>query len=245
MQGREPSAPLGRPFHARPSLEYQHAFDLCAVEVQRAGGPVQVIAGSPFYARELLKRFDSRTSVLFPAWNPNLSTEELADSLGEEAVWAGLQSGLSARAQAGAVVWAEPEMQDAERFAGEISRALQPGARLCVVASGWLARYLPERQRLVDRPAGHPAGLRRTRYWLRRAGLTIEAAYGFHGPMSMLLGYASGLAGRLRRPDLADRCHFGMRAHFSVSGWQAFWAPVGVLVAARPTRVDGGSDERH
>ena len=39
----------------RPSLEYQHAFDQCAVDCHRVGGPVAVIASSAFYARELLK----------------------------------------------------------------------------------------------------------------------------------------------------------------------------------------------
>jgi hypothetical protein len=40
----------------RPGLEYQHAFDYCAVEAHRYGGPLIVAAGSTFYASQLLGR---------------------------------------------------------------------------------------------------------------------------------------------------------------------------------------------
>ena len=53
----------------RPSLEYQHAFDLCAVEVCRDGGEVAVFASSPFYARELLKRFAGKRVRLVSVGN--------------------------------------------------------------------------------------------------------------------------------------------------------------------------------
>lgn len=43
-------------FLIRPSLEYQHVFDICAAQVQHCGAPAALRASSSFYARELLKR---------------------------------------------------------------------------------------------------------------------------------------------------------------------------------------------
>ncbi len=208
----------------RPSLEYQHAFDLCAVEVHRTEGPVALFASSPFYTREMLHRLRGCNVTLVP--------------LGD---WdaAGIDLAVPAQdVQAGAVVWAGPEHGNGEQMLERIDRALLPGGRLCIVASGWLARFLPEWQRDADRPGQRPAGLRRIAGWLRRSGLVVESVRGFHGLESTLWGYASRLASAIGRPDLADRCHFQMRATYAVSGWQARWTPVQVVVAHKGSGHD-------
>jgi hypothetical protein len=215
----------------RPSLEYQHAFDLCAVETHQTGGSVVVFASSPFYARELLKRLDSYEARLVPigGWEP--PSTNIGKLLGPEVEHPDVKTLESLTVQTESVVWAEPERESGEQVLKHIHQMLLPRGHLHVIASGWLARFLPEWQRNEDRPGERLVGLRQTTKWLRQSGFTIEARYGFHGPVSILWGYAFRMMERLGRGDLADRCLFKMRAEYVVSGWQAFWVPVGLAVA--------------
>lgn len=217
----------------RPSLECQHAFDLCAVEVHRKGGPVAIFAASPFYARELLKRMDGCEAWLVPAGNWSSSGENIGKLLGPEVEHPNIETLKRFNIETKTVVWAEPEWESNEQFLKHIQRMLLPGGHLYVIASGWLGRFLPEWRRNDDRPGEHPVGLRQTTKWLRRGGFTIEAQYGFHGPISILWGYAFRLMERLGRGDLADRCLFKMRAEYVVRGRQAMWAPVSVTLASK------------
>ena len=218
---------------ARPSLEYQHAFDLCAVEVHHTGGPVALLASSPFYARELLKRLAGYEAQLTPVsgWSRyGADTERL---LGPEVGEPDICQLESMNTEATTIVWAEPEGDSGEQILGQIHLGLAPGGRLQVITSGWLARYLPEWRRGGDRPGEHPVGLRQTTKWLRQHGFTIEGLYGFHGPSSILWGYASRLIGGAGRNDLADRWHFKMRAEYVVTGRQAIWSPINMVKAKR------------
>jgi hypothetical protein len=217
----------------RPSLEYQYAFDLCAVEVHRISGPVAVFAGSPFYARELLKRMGGCEARLVPIGGWGSSSANIGELLGPEVEHLDVQTLESLDVQTKAIVWAEPERTSGEQALRHIHRMLLPGGHLYVIASGWLARFLPEWRRNDDRPGERPVGLRRTIKWLRQGRFTVEGLYGFHGPESILWGYAFRLMERLGRGGLADRCHFKMRAGYVVGGWQALWTPVGMMVARR------------
>lgn len=208
----------------RPSLEYQHAFDFCAVQAHRAQGPVALLASSPFYARELLPRLRGCDVALVPLGDWDAETAGLAVSAGD--------------VQAAAIVWAGPERGDDDAVLERIERALLSEGCLCIVAAGWLARILPEWQRETDRPGHRPAGLRRIAGRLKSRGFVVESDRGFHGPESILWGYASRLMRALGRADLADRCHFRMRARYAVGGGQARWAPVQVIVMRK-----GSSDD--
>ncbi|MGA9349014.1 MAG: hypothetical protein WBW48_09445 [Anaerolineae bacterium] len=217
----------------RPSLEYQHAFDLCAVEVHRIDRPVAVFASSPFYARELLKRLDGCEFRLVPTGDWSSSSASIGELLGPEVEHPSVQALESLNVQAKAIVWAEPEREGGEQVLKRINQMLFSGGHLYTIASGWLARFLPEWRCNDDRPGEHPVGLWQTTKWLRQGGFTVQALYGFHGPVSILWGYAFRLMGRLSLGDLADRCLFKMRAEYVVSGGQALRVPVGVAVARR------------
>lgn len=216
----------------QPSLEYQHAFDLCAVEVHRTEGPITVFASSPFYARELLKRLEDRMAVLVALgeWQPRAS---------DLRQWLGIEIDPSAfslasphlRSYAHCAIWAEPEWIGGAQALCNIRETLLPGAKLYVICSGWLARFLPEWQQSHNRPSEHPIGLRQAISWLRHSDFAMEALYGFHGPQSIFWGYASRWMESLGRGNLADRCLFQMRATYVVHGWQAFLAPVGLACA--------------
>lgn len=132
-----------------------------------------------------------------------------------------------------AAVWAEPELDRGQHLLRHIGQLLRADAKLYVVVSNWLAAVLPEWQEEGCRPAKRPAGLRRMRTWLRREGFALVELVGFHGPRSILWGYASRWMERLGRGDWADRCHFKMRAEYVVSGWQAICTPVSVAVSGR------------
>jgi len=215
----------------RPSLEYQHAFDLCAVEVHRVQGPVAVFASRPFFAREVLKRLTGCEAALVPIGSWGSSREDVGGLLGPEADAPVVRMAECARLQVRSVVWVEPQQQGGERALDHIRRILPPDGKVCVIVSGWLARFLPEWRQVERRLAEPPAGLWWTFQRLRQAGLRVETLHGFHGLSSILWSYAwRGLA-RLGRDDWADRCHFQMRAQYAVSGLQAFTTPVGVGIA--------------
>jgi hypothetical protein len=217
----------------RPSLEYQHAFDLCAVEAHRIDRPVAVFASSPFYARELLKRLGGCEAWLVPTGSWSSSSTNIDELLSPEVKDANVQTLERLDVQTKTVMWAEPEQESSEQVLKHIHQMLLPSGHLYVIASGWLARFLPEWRGHDDPPGEHPVGLRRTTRWLQQSGYRIEAMYGFHGPMSILWGYAFRLMERLGRGDLADRCLFKMRAGYVVNHWQAMWTPVSVIFARK------------
>ena len=217
----------------RPSLEYQHAFDWCAVELHRIMRPVALFASSAFYARELLKRLHGLDVSLLPLGRWYSSAEDKGRLLGPEVELADVEDLHRLQRQVEAAVWAEPERTTAEESLGCIRQALVPVGRLYVISSGWLRRFLPEWKRAGCRPSEFPAGWCRTVQSLRREGFEIEALFGFHGPASALWGLASQLLTCVHRHDLTDRCHFRMRATYVVSGWQALLAPVGVAAARK------------
>lgn len=227
----------------RPGLEYQYAFDLCAMEAHRAGGPVSLYSSSAFYAEELTGRLDRCGGVLVPCggWAPagrGWRSLPMAGVRGSTRFRLAPEGGEIAPGTA--VVWAEPEMGDLERTAARVAQNLAPGGRLCVVTSGWLRRGLPEWKRDEgERPARRPAGLRRTMECLRQAGLTVEGVYGFHGPRSLAWGLASRVPAALGRADLVDRCLAAMRKGYVVPGWQARWAPVAVVLASTAGKSTG------
>nr|MBC7245834.1 hypothetical protein [Chloroflexota bacterium] len=215
-------------------MEYQYAFDLCAVEAHRTGGPIVLFASSPFYARELLKRLHGCKILLVAIGEWGLWASDLQRWLGVEvdpAAFSLAPQHLNLCAYC--AIWAEPELADDRQVPERVRQALLPGGKLCVIFSSRLARFLPEWQGNGERPDKHPLGLQQVMQWLRHGDFAIEVLYGFHGPRSILWGYAFRLMERLGRGDLADRCLHRMRAGYVVSGWQALWAPVGVAVARR------------
>ena len=203
---------------ARPSIEYQHAFDCCAVELNRTGGPVAVLASSPFYARELLKRVSGRDAWLVPTSGWHASSAGIEAHLGPEIDSSSVHWAPASDLGVSAAVWAEPERDRVEQTLASIQQRLAPDGPLCVVLAGWLARFLPERERRGSLPEFRPAGMRRTVGWMRRAGFRIEASYGFHGLVSIAWGYLARLLEYVGRADLADRCLYWMRAKYVVGG---------------------------
>lgn len=215
-----------------PSLEYQHAFDCCAVEAHRTEGPIAVFASSPFYARELLKRLQDREVTLVAVGEWRVWASDLQQWLGVEIDPSSFSlSPPHLCSSAHCAIWAEPERIGGVQALCDLREMLLPGAKLYVISSGWLARFLPEWRQKHGRPSEHPVGLRRVISWLRHSDFAIEALYGFHGPWSIFWGYASRWIERLGRGDLADRCLFQMRATYVVRGGQAFLAPVGLACA--------------
>ncbi len=217
----------------RPSLEYQYAFDVCAVEVWRIRGEAGVFASSFFYARELLKRFQGMQVQLFPVGDWSSQRQDIQSWSGLEVDLSGSLATEANRPWLTSAVWAEPEWEKGQKDLAWLARMLILGGHLYVIASNWLSRFLPEWTKWDERPAQRLAGFLHTRAWLRREGFVLEGLYGFHGPQSILWGFASRWMARLGPGDWADRCHFQMRAVYVESGWQSLLAPVVLAVAKR------------
>jgi hypothetical protein len=217
----------------RLSLEYQYAFDFCAVALQRVVGPIAVLASHPFYARELGGRLDGAQVRLFAVPNWRRQPENVRAWLGEQSVGAGVGLNRLSASSIAAVVWAEPEREGGPELLARIGQLIAPGGRLYVVTSSPMRRFLPRWLPRGWRPAQHPAGHRATLHWLQRAGWCLERRYGFHGPRSVLWGLAARVAAAWERRDWVDRCRAAMRVHYVVRGTQAAIAPVAVLVVRR------------
>jgi hypothetical protein len=240
----------------RPSLEYRHAFDLCAEAAHKHSLAPVLIATSPFYVYELTKRLsDCQTKLILARTgaaeegSPYEEGETMEENL---RYWVESETDLplcmaelstleTLDVKTRAVVWAEPEPQYHARILKVIRRMLLPGGELYVISSNGLAGILPEWQQVgskhignTSRPAQHPAGLRQTLIYLRKTGFTIERLYGFRGPLSVFWAGMYYLAGYLGRQDWADRFHFKMRTEYVVQGAAALWTPVSVAYAYRP-----------
>jgi hypothetical protein len=187
----------------RPSLAHQHAFDFCAMEVYRSSGPTVVFANNPLYICELRRRLDGKV-VSFH------------QNLGQQAAFP-------------TAVWVAPGCRDGRQVAESAHRLLLPGGCLYVIFSGLMSRFQPN----GSRPTDTSTQLQQVCKWLRRAGFVLHDLYGFHGPASARWGRMFLLLERFGRGDLADRCHFRMRGEYVVTGWQAGWSPLGVLIAKK------------
>lgn len=220
----------------RPSLPYQRAFDYCAVEAQRVGGPVAVLASSPFYARELVRRLSADVLLSFTR-NPVLDEAQLPALLGPEVSEDRVH--LEAPWQRGegrpprTVVWAEPERETWKAALAGLAPLAPRAARFCVLGTTRLRRLLPEWQPGASLPAQAPLGsLQHVCRLLRDLGYPAQQIYGFHGPLSMVWGAASRLPATLGSDDLVDRCFAAMRMAYVACGWPARWAPVWMVVAS-------------
>jgi hypothetical protein len=180
---------------------------MCAAATYAAPGRVGVLAHSPFYQNELAHRLHTRQDMA-------LDARQLPD------------------AAYCAIVWAEPEQNTFAHVLDSIQQLPRTDS-LYIITSNPLAQRLPEWRNTQQPPASHPTGIRATMQALRQAQYQVIAAYGFHGPISIAWGVLGQWLARLRRDDLADRCHFAMRLTYVVQGWRACLAPVSVIVARR------------
>jgi len=220
---------------SRPSLEYQHAFDLCAQMVSHSGYPTQVFVSSRFHAREMLGRLEANETAIVPVgqWAAsavNEMTQLYANEKLEEAPGVNLATG-----QAMSILWAEPGYHTNDETMALIVQTLVPNGCLLVISSGWLSRFLPDPLGETRQKRGGLVDQYRIRQMLHRKGFDISSTYGFHGLFSSVWGFAYRLMSSLHRPDLADRCHFQMRAKFISRGWLSWLAPVRVTLATRKT----------
>lgn len=205
----------------RPSLSYQHACDLCAIEAQRSERPTAVITGSRFLARELLQRLSDRPVYLVTPdfqhamlmTGPNRGPSNL-ESLAE---------------QIGCVIWAEPSQSDKEQILQRIQTMLAADGVLVVMGSGLLTHM--SKARSQHGAGGKTPGIRQIGIWLRQSGFRIQAQYGFFGIASILWSIMAQILERLGREELADRYHFRMRANYVVDGKWAAFAFLSVIIA--------------
>jgi hypothetical protein len=224
----------GRPWLERPSLPYQVAFDICAVEAGCVAGPVAVLAGSPFYARELLKRM-AGGGYLCPlgGWDPR--RDEIRAALGPELAWERIEVLAPGAAPPAVAIgfWAEPQEGDPSHLREWMRTMLEPDGRLILLASNRLRSLLPEWGRSGRSPAQRPLGWGRAARLLRAWGWRVERVLGLPGPASMICGFLARPAGLVGREDWVDRLVAGSRRSFLVEGWFARWAPLAIGGAQR------------
>lgn len=207
----------------RPSLDYWHAFDYCAAKAWQAHQPITLLSSSHFYYRHLADRLDDRNIIHVDttAWSRHHETQGNSIDL---AKWT---------PQQGAWIWAEPAKGTLKTILQQYIQTKQAESRLIIISSGWLAKRLPEWQTLPT-PVIGPAGGISIQQALNDAKLVAEDIIGFHGPLSIALGFmGTGLA-KAKQPAFADRAFYSMRKHYTVGRWQASVCPV-------QARVIGGS----
>ena len=110
------------------------------------------------------------------------------------------------------VLWVEPPSAHIDTALERICERLMADGKLLVLAHGRVSSI---------------------RQSVERGGFRIETRQGLHAPASYFWGAVGLLLAQFKRDDLADRCHFKMRASYVVEGWQASLAPLVLLVAER------------
>lgn len=215
----------------RPSLAYQAAFDRCAVEAAQRDGPVLVLAGNPFYAREIVRRLSG--SVALQPFGSGWPQDEdlLRKLLGPEIHWDQvnlIMTGHEPSQLARTIIWAEPRDSTWRHIVPDLQRLAAPDAKAIVLGrSARMGRFLPDQ----PQQSGMPVPLSQAADALGRAGWRIEQRVGFHGPRSLLLGAVSRVPALLNRDDLLDRNSAAMRENFVVVGRQAHYSPVWMIRA--------------
>lgn len=206
----------------RPSLPYMYAFDLCALEAGRRGEPVVILASNAFFAYELAKRLEGVETTLVIA-------PDDATSYADRAAWDEMKTAPALvhalddlAGAAPVIIWAQPHPDTL----GRVIRALADGGALVLIVPGRLGRFLPEARSTQTR--GQPIARH-----LWRAGLRIDARYGFHGISSIAWSYAGRALAQAGRHNLADRCRFRMRNAFCIQGWQARFTSVSLVISRK------------
>jgi hypothetical protein len=207
------SATLADLFLHSPTYEFRWALDRAAASLSTAA-PALAVVSSPFYTVELLRRAG------FPLHLASRSEFNLTLWLRQAAPWAWQKPklvDLSAPASYSALLWAEPEAGAAPETAKLLRQRALPGARLQVIASTDLRRYLPA-WRLPIPPAQAPLPVAAVLRLLRAAGWQVESLHGYHGPRAVAWTNLARLCQALGRPDWADRAGFAMRASYIEQG---------------------------
>lgn len=216
----------------RPSsLEYHNAFDLSVSQAVQRGGAIHLFARNGFFAREILARLAETTVTLVPVGD--WLEENNGAILGVESGTFTVKLPDEIDGVIESAIWAEPDRLHGKEYFSLLQEHFSSGSSLIIITSNFLARMLPEWNRPDGLSGNSPAGSSRTIRWLRQNGFSLVKMYGFHGLLSTFWGYAFRAMMMLRRPDLADRCLYKMRETYCVTGWQAKFAPVSVLVARR------------
>jgi hypothetical protein len=192
---------MDRPLLAgeRTGLEYQYAFDACAMIGQGASKRTLLIATSQWHSAEILRRLYHRHVEL-------CSSNQVQ------------QLAAHTHGQFGQIIWAEPERSNIDGVLGAAQTLLAPGGNLLIIVGGRFARWLPERrstigalladgQHLINRLPAH--------------GWRAVQARGYHTPVSVAFTYCGQLLERAGRPELADRLALAARQTYSAQGQHA------------------------
>lgn len=223
----------------RPDLEHHCALDFCAARLAREEQPAVVLASNALLAHELLKRFAYREVAVVARgdWDEHVLQSSLLHRGTSATPFRVFKLG-TLQLVSPHVIWTEPINQDTVQTALEIRKHLTPGGQLFVMTTGRLSRFQTSTKSNPHSTVG-AAGLTKTLQLLKQAEFNVSEMVGFHSPRSIAWGFASRLAARFDRADLADRWLVRMRASFVLSGFWARFATVNVIVATA-----GGADDR-
>lgn len=197
-----PASLLDDPLY-RASLPYGVALDRCAFYLSQAEGLRGLLAGHPWYARELRSRMGS-----------TLATDA---------------RGLTT--QYAALAWVEPSNAQLVELGAQVCRAVRAQGRLVVLTSNALGRRLPEWRATALSP--DPAGTGAVREWLRRNDFSLVEQVGVFPLQAIVLSRIYPQLAALGRDAWSDRVLQAMLARYVVRGWQARYTPVAVLLAQK------------
>ncbi len=210
----------------RPGLEYQYGFDICAAQIYRTEGSVIAFVSGTFPAHELSIRLAGREITMIYAGTQD--TRGFSDlSLRWQPINE-IQTGSHI------IIWAFPIQDQAEIVLPQIDRWLLPGGSMYMIVNGGLASILSGRSGKKDHEINQRASLIQANYWLaQRRVYKLSRIIGTYGLASLIYGMLAGRAQKLGRQDLADRFYFEMRERLLVSGWQARFSYLAVVITKK------------
>ncbi len=212
----------------RSPAEYSRAFDRAAATLEAAAGPALVVASSPTFAIEFLRR--CHRPLDFAAVG-TFAAPAFVDAARQ---WAAgpiravsLETGLGVYA---ACAWPEPDAGLATRIARTLASRARPGASLEVIAASYLSRWLPAWQALPPSASCRLSpGAAMT--VLRANGWRIDETIAYHGPRAAAWARLGVLLEGLGRPNWADRARLAMWARYQEKGWLWPLAPLALIRA--------------
>lgn len=211
-----------------PTPEYNQALDLAAASLNRASGNVAAVLTSSFYAVELLKRIPGALDFV------NMGAFDLANFITSAQGWAWgrIQEVTLDQNQRNyhAVMWAEPEVENAAEISLALRNIVNKDAYLAVIVPTRLRRFLPDTPASILTTKKQPTPMSMVSM-LEAAGWGIQCRAAFHGPRAFAWSLFARAAHVLRRPDWGDRCLFAMRAHYMEPGWLWPLTPLTLILA--------------
>lgn len=220
----------------RPPLYLQLAYDLCRYEISRLGGRIVILSPNLMVGYELARRTNAPVDIIVS----NIQQSEYIDDFSSDT---GLINGnihhisdlnnfINLPGVYRAIVWGFPQNSEFKEISTKISSIAESTEILMIIGTTVIYKFLTSSN---GNPYSTDLGFSPTfdqifRY-LRKLSPTRLDVQGFHGPVSLSIGFLARLSLLTGRTDLADRLNIYLRQIYLVKDWKCRFSPIWIFKA--------------